>query len=359
MSVGDQDRIRVLDGPPAGLTVPDGRDPAVRAHRAAQLDEVRVTGDADSPQFDGHAAVFESLSEDLGGFRERIQRGAFRKVLDSNPDVRFLNLDHGGLPLARTASGTMQLSEDPRGLRVTADLAPIQASHDLKVLVDRGDLSQMSFGFAMGEGGQDIWTEEDGQVVRTIVSFGQLFDVSPVSFPAYSQTDAQMRSLVCGIEIVSGGEVQENILREIALKIHRGELQATVEERAAVDAAFARTSGVSPWMAQRALQAVSQEPELQGAIPGKRATVVIEDAPSGEQTHYLLAARKRRLRTQPVQTEQRGDAKIVHLLRTMTGLAAQYIASDEKNEGDDDVARMKNVLSTLNALLADELAEPS
>lgn len=331
--------------------------------REAAFDAVEVRDDNGKLSFVGHAAVFDKWSDDLGGFREKIQRGAFRKVLEQTPDVRFLFNHNPDMVLARSTvtngPGMLELREDPKGLRAYAELAPTSLAADLRTLVKTGVVSQMSFGFTM-RGGQDVWAEgQDGLMERTIVSFGNLYDVSPVTFPAYQQTDASMRSHVCGIEIVTAGEVQEDILRDLAQRIHRGELHVSVEERAAVDAAFARTSGVSPWMAQRALQAVSQEPELQGVIPGKRATVVIEDAPSGE-TAFRLAARQRRLRAlHGVQTEQRGDAAIVHLLRTMIGLANQYVASDEKNEGDDDVSQMQDVLSTLNDLLADELTEPS
>lgn len=331
--------------------------------RTATFDTVEVREDGDKLQFIGHAAVFDNWSEDLGGFRERIQRGAFRKTLDQTPDVRFLFNHNPDLVLARSTvasgPGSLELREDPRGLRCYAELAPTSLATDLRTLVKTGVVSQMSFGFTM-RGGQDVWAEgDDGTLERTIVSFGGLYDVSPVTFPAYQQTDASMRSLVCGIEIVAGGEVQQDVLRDVARRIHLGELHASVDERAAIDAAFTRMNGVSPWMAQRALQAVSQEPELQGVIPGKRATVVIEDAPSGE-TLYRLAARKRRLRAHAgAQMEQRGDAAIVHLLRTMIGLANQYLASPEKDEGDDDVAQMQDVLSTLTDLLADEQSEPS
>ncbi|HEV2590295.1 MAG TPA: HK97 family phage prohead protease [Gaiellaceae bacterium] len=175
--------------------MPSGRDGHSRALRAAGLDRVEIRETGDKLTFTGHAAVFNRLSDDLGGFKERILPGAFGPVLNTNPDVRFLSLDHGGLPLARTSSGTMELREDPTGLSVVAELAPIQASRDLKVLIQRKDLSQMSFGFSMGDTGQETWTEEDGQLVRTISQFGRLFDVSPVTFPAYQQTDASMRAL--------------------------------------------------------------------------------------------------------------------------------------------------------------------
>lgn len=275
--------------------VPEG----AHERREATFDEVEVRDDDGKLQFVGHAAVFDRWSEDLGGFREKIQRGAFRKVLDQDPDVRFLFNHNPDLVLARSTvkngPGMLDLREDPKGLRTYAELAPTSLATDLRTLVKTGVVSQMSFGFTM-RGGADVWAEgEDGLLERTIVSFGGLFDVSPVTFPAYKQTDASMRSSVCGIEIVTGGEVHEGILRDLAWKIHRGEVDATVEDRGVIDAAFARTNTVSPWIAERAFRAASREPELQAVIPGKRATIVLDDVSSGG-VAFRLAARQRRLR---------------------------------------------------------------
>lgn len=286
--------ITTLDGPPPGITVPELRK------AAAPIENVEFRDDGDGKLiFIGHAAVFDRLSEDLGGFRERIQRGAFRKVLDRDPDVRFMARDHSLWPLARTTNKTLELREDPKGLRTYAELAPVDDAHTLRTLVKRGDISQMSFSFSMYDDdgnrvGNDVWEEEDGRVVRTILSFGNLFDVSPVTFPAYRQTDASMRML--GVEIINAsGEIDQRSLAELAEKIHRGETSATVEERAAIDAVFAKTETVSPWIMQRALGAAALEPELRGVIPGRKVTVSIEDDSSGQPVPYRLAARKRRL----------------------------------------------------------------
>jgi HK97 family phage prohead protease len=174
--------------------------PAVeRRTLLAPLDDLEFRDDDDRLIFIGHAAVFDRLSEDLGGFRERFRRGAFRKVLDRDPDVRFL-INHDGLPLARTKSRSLDLSEDPRGLRVYAELAPTQQARDLRLVVKRGDVDQMSFAFSMFDAsgertGRDIWEEVDGQPVRTVVAVGSLHDVSVVTYPAYRQTDAAMRGI--------------------------------------------------------------------------------------------------------------------------------------------------------------------
>lgn len=128
----------------------------------------------------GHAAVFNQLSEDLGGFREMIQVGAFDDVLDN--DVRaFFNHDPNFL-LARTSSGTLKLGVDKKGLSYSFDVPDTTAGRDLIVSMERGDISQSSFAFKVEK---DSWSENNGTEIRTIEKVGRLFDVSPVSIPAY------------------------------------------------------------------------------------------------------------------------------------------------------------------------------
>lgn len=154
--------------------------------------EVRAEPDAGGLTISGHAAVFDRLSEDLGGWREQIKRGAFRGVLDDDQDVRLL-INHEPWPvLGRTKSRTLELSENPRGLRVYSRVGALSAADDLRVMLDRGDVDQMSFGFRVAE---DEWHEDkDGVIVRTILKFERLFDVSIVTFPAYPQTDVSGRA---------------------------------------------------------------------------------------------------------------------------------------------------------------------
>ncbi len=161
--------------------------------RWADLGDVEVRAKSDGGfTFVGMAAVFDQLSGDLGGFREMIKRGAFKPVLEN--DVRFLfnhNPDH---VLARTTSGTLSLEERPGGLHSEADVAPTSIANDVRILLERGDVSGMSFGFRVAE---DSWFDdpESGEVIRTIHKFEQLFDVSVVTFPAYPQTDAAVRAI--------------------------------------------------------------------------------------------------------------------------------------------------------------------
>lgn len=154
--------------------------------------ELRLDGEGNTRRLSGHAAVFNSFSLDMG-FKEIIRSGAFKKTLANNPDVRLL-LNHDGLPLARTKSGTLKLYEDRRGLKFEADLDATDP--DVQAIipkVKRGDLSQMSFAFRTIA---DAWRTEDGVDVRELHELDlDDGDVSLVTYPAYPATDAAVRSL--------------------------------------------------------------------------------------------------------------------------------------------------------------------
>jgi len=142
--------------------------------------ETRVSKKGKRNIIEGHAAVFNELSEDLGGFREKINPGAFDDVLDN--DVRaFFNHDPNFL-LARTSSGTLKLSTDKRGLKYSFDVPDTTAGRDLLVSMKRGDITQSSFAFQVEI---DSWNTTSKGEIRTIEKVSRLFDVSPVSIPAY------------------------------------------------------------------------------------------------------------------------------------------------------------------------------
>ena len=153
--------------------------------------EVRVKRDADGkPQIVGHAAVFDSLSEDLGGFREKIAPGAFKRALKEQQDVRALFNHDPNVVLGRTKNGTLRLEEDDDGLLSEIDPPDTQVARDLMVSMERGDVDQMSFGFVTKK---DEWEETEGGDIRTLLDV-DLYDVSPVTFPAYPDTDVAVRS---------------------------------------------------------------------------------------------------------------------------------------------------------------------
>jgi HK97 family phage prohead protease len=142
----------------------------------------------------GYAAVFNSRSENLGGFFEEIAPGAFDGVLDN--DVRAL-VDHdSGRVLGRSVAKTLRLATDEIGLRYEVDLPDTQEARDLMLLIKRGDVRESSFGFTVAHRGDDWAENEDGQIIRTIHKVQRLYDVSPVAFPAYPAATVAMRSLI-------------------------------------------------------------------------------------------------------------------------------------------------------------------
>lgn len=152
--------------------------------------EIRAE-DGAKPMIRGHAAVFNKKSENLGGFREVILPGAFKKVLED--DVRALWNHNADNVLGRSKAGTLRLSEDARGLAVEID-PPDSAIRELEA-IRRGDVDQMSFAFQVDE---DREEKHGGEILRTIVSVKRLLDVSPVTYPAYRQTDVAVRSILAG-----------------------------------------------------------------------------------------------------------------------------------------------------------------
>lgn len=164
--------------------------------RSFALNEFRVdAADGMPPKMFGHAAMFDSLSEDLGGFRERIAPGAFAKSLES-ADIRALFNHDSNIVLGRNKAGTLRLKEDMSGLAIEIDPPDTQAARDLMVSMKRGDISQMSFGFRTI---QDKWAKVNNEWVRTLLEV-DLFDVSPVTYPAYNSTDIAVRSMQAAIK---------------------------------------------------------------------------------------------------------------------------------------------------------------
>lgn len=163
--------------------------------RAFSLDEMRIeTREEDgSPVIRGHAAVFNQLSEPLGGFREQIASGAFAEALQTD-DIRALwnhNPDH---ILGRNMAKTLTLSEDARGLAIEIIPPDTQIARDLMTSMKRGDVTQMSFGFSVRPNGENWAKDDEGRYIRTLTRV-RLYDVSPVTYPAYPQTDVAVRSL--------------------------------------------------------------------------------------------------------------------------------------------------------------------
>jgi HK97 family phage prohead protease len=136
----------------------------------------------------GYAAVYGSLSEDLGGFREQIRPGAFDRALASNADVVALVNHDEDLVLGRLEATTLRLIADEKGLRVEIDLPDTTLGRDLAVQIGRRDLSKMSFAFIAVI---DEWDLSGTVAVRTLIDV-DLFDVSVVTWPAYRATSVTL-----------------------------------------------------------------------------------------------------------------------------------------------------------------------
>ncbi len=133
----------------------------------------------------GYASVFNSLSEDLGGFREQVSERAFESVMNDNV-VALINHDMN-YPLARTDNGSLQLTVDSKGLRYSFDVPEgLSYGNDLLINLKSGNIYESSFGFIVEE---DSWERKDGQPIRTIEKVSRLIDVSPVTIPAYKGTN--------------------------------------------------------------------------------------------------------------------------------------------------------------------------
>jgi HK97 family phage prohead protease len=164
--------------------------------RDAQI--IRASDKTGSLAFRGRPWVYGQMSDDLGGWSELIDPGAATRTLAASPDVRFLVNHDSNLLLARTSSGTLRLSEDDDGGLAEADMANVSYARDLAELIDRGDLNQMSFGFWITS---DSWSGNIHHVREFDLDGG---DVSAVTFPAFPQTSAELRSAVA--RVVAGDQ---------------------------------------------------------------------------------------------------------------------------------------------------------
>jgi HK97 family phage prohead protease len=187
--------------------------------------ELREEGDEMS--LVGYAALFNSRSENLGGFTETIAPGAFSRSLKSRNDVKLLWNHDTSAVLGSSRSGTLKLYEDERGLRVEASLPNTTHGRDAKELIKRGDVTGFSFGFSIPGRGGDEWNAEGTE--RTLKSV-RLHEVSLTPFPAYQGTNgtASVRGLD---KIALRADVSADDLADALLKVENGE-EITSDDRA-------------------------------------------------------------------------------------------------------------------------------
>ena len=218
--------------------------------RTFALGDIDTRADGGHPRLRGHAAVFNSLSLPISvygfTFREQIAPGAFADAIarakESPDNAIFAYWNHSADdPIGCTASGTLDLSEDERGLAIDLKPVPTSRGDDVVILISKGVVRKMSFGFQVPVGG-DTWDIINGEDVRTLRKIN-LIEVSPVTRPAYTATDIGARiAQVVGVEardldgaserLVAGAATREDraLLRHIAERLaERAGL--TAEER--------------------------------------------------------------------------------------------------------------------------------
>lgn len=185
--------------------------------RVFDFGELRLDSEGAAKTIRGYAAVFDSMSQPLGAFREVIRKGAFKKTVRES-DIRALWNHDPNYVLGRKSARTLRLEEDDKGLLTRIFPPSTTWASDLMTSIERGDVSQMSFGFQMVK---DRWLDpgKDGLPVRELLEV-RLFDVSPVTFPAYQQTEVHVRAL----------------MDSVLIRMERGD--ATKEERRAMGLAL-------------------------------------------------------------------------------------------------------------------------
>jgi HK97 family phage prohead protease len=173
----------------------------------------------------GVAAKYDVLSRDLGGFKERIKRGAFASAIRSGQDVKFLFNHNPSAILGSTKAGTLSLRDTSTGLEFEADMPDTTVGRDTYESIKRGDINSCSFSFALGarsdeEWGDELDQDEDNPMavnkgehrsrikVRNLINIPNLFDVSAVTYPAYPNgtsvdaRSAELRSYMATLDIV-------------------------------------------------------------------------------------------------------------------------------------------------------------
>lgn len=184
--------------------------------------------EGESREVSGYAIVFNSLSHDLGGFREEIMPEALEGVIERSDCVALLNHDpkRGILGRSRFGKGSLRLSVDDRGMLFDFDAPKTALGDEALEYLRRGDATQCSFAFTLAEGG-DRWTkQEDGTYLRQITQFDQIFDCSILTCtPAYEATSVSCKRF-------------EEILEEEKAENERklAELKAEEERKAAEEA---------------------------------------------------------------------------------------------------------------------------
>ena len=181
------------------------------------MKEIRLgdnaTSTSESRHIEGYAIVFNSLSNDLGGFREIIEQGAITEELIKNSDILCLmnhDIKRGVLARSYQGRGSLKLDIDEHGLHYSFEAPKTALGDEVLEGIRRGDISKCSFAFVCGE---DNWTkDENGEYIRHVKKIKNLYDVSLVYHPAYDETEVKADTR--GLDELKAQEEANNIVKE-------------------------------------------------------------------------------------------------------------------------------------------------
>lgn len=184
--------------------------------RTFKLDSnIEIREEGEGKRLKGHAAVFNEWANIGGWFEERIIPGAFKDSIKED-DVRALFNHDANFVLGRNTAGTLSMAEDKTGLAVDIDPPDTQFASDLMTSIGRGDINQMSFAFRVIE---EKWIAgEDKELDKREIIKAQLFDVSPVTYPAYTGTDIALASRS---KAIGNKETKSNSLSRADLNVRK------------------------------------------------------------------------------------------------------------------------------------------
>lgn len=185
--------------------------------------ELRASKEINRRRISGYALLFDTESNDLGGFIERIDRASLEDVLERSDVFCLLNhnKERGVLARSKYGNGSLTLEVDEIGLRYSFEAPNTSLGDEVLEGIKRGDITSSSFAFNVDE---DIWEElEDGRFLRTIKRFGELFDVSPVYQPAYEETSVQVDTR--GME-----KLQNKTMKEEKREVNLDEVKTELKE---------------------------------------------------------------------------------------------------------------------------------
>lgn len=161
------------------------------------VNDFTLTPAGKTVEFRGYAAVFDvpyEVEDRYGKFTEVVDRRAFERTLNANPDV-VLNVDHEGLPLARTTSGTLELATDSHGLVARAQLEPRDPDVErVMYKMQRGDMAEMSFSFRAI---RDVWSANEERRLNEVSIDGGDVCITPTGFNR--ATTASIRSATAAL----------------------------------------------------------------------------------------------------------------------------------------------------------------